>query len=275
MQSKETSGQSRQIQVTGIDVELWEGGLGRPVLLLHPGDGFDPDTPFVQALASRCRLIAPSHPGFGRSALPKHMQTVDDLSYFYLDLIEALGLDQFVILGLSFGGWIAAEIAVKSTSRLAGICLADTVGAKFEGPMTREIADLFSVPQYEQSQLIYHDESRRKQSFAHLPDDVALRMARNHESFCLYGWSPVLNNPKLAGRLHRINVPTHLVWGAQDRVVSPDYGRSWVKAIPGATFDLIEGAGHYPQVEQADRFIASVERFINTLPAQGAGRSTS
>ena len=107
--------------------------------MLHPGDGFDAQAPYVAALASRYRVIAPSCPGFGRSELPKYMRSVDDLSYFYLDLIDALKLHQMIVVGISFGGWLAAEIAVKNTARIAALCLVDTLGAKFSDPMTRDI----------------------------------------------------------------------------------------------------------------------------------------
>jgi pimeloyl-ACP methyl ester carboxylesterase len=267
-----TVGQSRQVRISGVDLEVWESGKSdkaRTVLLLHPGDGFDPAAPHVAALASQFRVIAPSHPGFGRSSRPKSISTVDDLSYLYLDFIEAQGLDQIVVLGLSFGGWIAAEIAVKSTARIAGLCLVDTLGAKFADPMTREIFDLFSVPHYEQARHLYHAPLLQQQTYAHLDDETATRMARNHESFALFGWAPTLHNPKLAGRLHRIKVPTHLIWGAQDRVVPTEYGRKWAQAIPGAAMEVIENAGHYPQVEQADHFVTAVSRFVNSLPARG------
>ncbi len=270
MQTSQPPGTSRQMTLSGVDLELWQRGDGPALLLLHPGDGFDPTAPFVETLASRFTVLAPSHPGFGRSSLPKSMRTVDDISYLYLDLLDALNLRNVLILGLSFGGWIAAEIAVNSTARIAGLCLADTLGAKFSDPMTREIFDLFSVPQYEQARHLYHDAKRQQQTYSHLDDETALRLARNHESFALFGWSPTLHNPKLAGRLHRINVPTHLIWGRQDRVVPVEYGKKWQEAIPHATMDVIENAGHYPQIEQARSFTDSVERFANSLSAATA-----
>src|SRR4051812_25584727 len=104
MHTQTAPGQAPQIQISGTDTELWEGGAGRTILLLHPGDGFDAKAPYVATLASRYRVIAPSCPGFGRSALPKYMKSVDDLSYFYLDLIEALKLDDLLVVGFSFGG---------------------------------------------------------------------------------------------------------------------------------------------------------------------------
>jgi pimeloyl-ACP methyl ester carboxylesterase len=269
MQTSVIAGQSRQVPLSGVDLEVWEGGKGRTVLFLHPGDGFDASAPFIAGLASQFHVIAPSHPGFGRSSLPKSISSVDDLSYLYLDYIETQNLDDIVLLGVSFGGWIAAEIAVKSTAHIAGVCLVDTVGAKFAGPMTSEIFDLFSVPQYEQARHLYHDPTLQQQTYAHLDDATAARLARNHESFALYGWSPTLHSRKLASRLHRIKVPTGIIWGAEDRVVPPDYGRQWKSAIPGASMEVIEQAGHYPHIEQPDRFVASVARFVNSLPAPG------
>jgi len=268
MQTSISAGQSRQIQVSGIDTEVWEAGSGRPLLLLHPGDGFDAAAPYVAALAARHRVIAPSHPGFGRSGLPKWMKTVDDLSYFYLDFMADQNIEDALVVGLSFGGWIAAEIAIKNTTRIAGLCLVDTVGAKFTDPHTREIFDLFSYPQYEQAEWLYHDAGLRKKSYAELSEEESVRMARNHESFCIYGWAPTLHSPRLAQRLHRIDVPTQLIWGAQDRIVSLDYARKWQQAVPGATLEVIDNAGHYPQIEQPQQFVAAVERFAHTLAAR-------
>jgi len=273
MQTKESAGAARQVQIAGVEIELWEGGQGRPLLLLHAGDGFDADAPYVRALAAYYRVIAASHPGFGKSALAPHIKTVDDLSYFYLDLIESQKLTDLIVVGISFGAWIAAEIAVKNTSRIAGLCLTDTVGAKFADALTREIADLFSYPQYEQPQWLYHDEKLRAQTFGHLSDEVAAMLARNHESFCLYAWSPTLHSPRLAHRLHRIDVPTLLIWGAEDRVVPPEYGRKWQQAIPGAKLEIINNAGHYPQIEQPAVYVASIEGFVASLPAPGAKRN--
>jgi pimeloyl-ACP methyl ester carboxylesterase len=257
--------QSRSIQVAGTQVELWEGGAGRPLLLLHPGDGFDPQAPFVAELAARFRVIAPSCPGFGRSERPASMKSVDDLSYFYLDLLETLDLKDVVVVGLSFGGWLAAEVAVKNTSRMAALCLVDTLGAKFAEPMTHEITDLFSYPLYQHPQWIYHDETLRHPNYGDLPEESAVMLARNHESFGLFGWSPTLHSRHLHHRLHRLKLPTQLVWGAQDRIVSVDYGRKWQQAIPGASMVVIEDAGHYPHIEQPSRFVGALEQFVNNL----------
>ena len=100
------------ITVNGIRIDAIERGIGQPLLFLHPGIGIDAKAPVLGYLSRAHRLIVPTHPGFGSSELPKGMSTVDDLAYFYLDLLEALDLREVALVGVSFGAWIAAEIAV-------------------------------------------------------------------------------------------------------------------------------------------------------------------
>src|SRR5262245_27740695 len=100
--------------IAGARIELIERGRGRPLLLLHPAMGIKGSDQAIDHLARSFRVLAPSHPGFGRSDLPRGMNTVDDLAYFYLDVMDALDLRDVVLAGSSFGGWIAAEIAIKS-----------------------------------------------------------------------------------------------------------------------------------------------------------------
>src|SRR5437667_1863631 len=106
------------LTVNGIGIECVEKGRGRPLLFLHPGIGIDGSAPALDRLAERARVIAPSHPGFGASELPRAFTTVDELSYFYLDLLDQLDLKDTIVVGVSLGAWIAAEIAVKSSARL-------------------------------------------------------------------------------------------------------------------------------------------------------------
>ena len=266
MQNQASAFQTRKVQVADTEIEIWQGGVGRTILLLHPGDGFDPDTSYVAELTSRFSVIAPSCPGFGRSAKPPDwMKSVDDLSYFYLDLLEVLDLQDLIVVGLSFGGWLCAEMAVKNTSRIAAMCLVDTLGAKFAAPMTREITDLFSVPLYQHPQWIYHDEKLRSKSYQGLSDEAAEIFARNYQTFGLFGWAPTLHSRHLHHRLHRIGIPTQLIWGAEDRVVSVDYARQWQKALNNVQLTVIDNAGHYPQIEQPQQFVAVLERFVNNL----------
>jgi pimeloyl-ACP methyl ester carboxylesterase len=212
-------------------------------------------------------VIAPSHPGFGRSELPSAMTTVDDLAYFYLDLMEALDLKDTVLAGISFGGWIAAEIAIKSTARVSHLVLADAVGIKLGDREHRDIVDIFATKQSEIDALAYHDPKVAAVDHAAIADDDAQIMFRNREATALYAWSPYMYDPKLAGRLHRIGVPTLVLWGASDRITSPDYGRAYGKLIAGARFELIEAAGHYPHLERPEAFAGKIADFVS--PTRG------
>lgn len=249
-------------EVAGVRIELIERGSGRPLLLLHPAIGIKASDPVINQLARSFRVLVPSHPGFGRSDLPRAMTTVDDLAYFYLDLMEALDLRDLVLAGISFGGWIAAEIAIKSTARISHLVLADTVGIKLGNREQRDIADIFTTKQSELDRLAYHDPRIAAIDHTAISEDDARIMFRNREATALFAWSPYMHDPKLAGRLHRIRVPTLVLWGASDRIASPDYGRAYGKLIGGAQFALIEQAGHYPHLERPDVFTQRIVDFV-------------
>jgi pimeloyl-ACP methyl ester carboxylesterase len=256
-------------EVAGVRLELIERGSGRPLLLLHPEIGIKPTDRAIDELAKSFAVIAPSHPGFGRSELPRAMTTVDDLAYFYLDLMDALDLDGVVLAGISFGGWIAAEIAIKSTARVSHLVLANAVGIKLGDREHRDIVDMFTTKQSEIDALAYHDPKVVAVDHAAIADDDAQIMFRNREATARYAWSPYMYDPKLASRLHRIRVPTLLLWGASDRIASPDYGRAYGRLIPGARFELIEAAGHYPHLERPEAFARMIIDFASTTPARG------
>ena len=247
--------------IAGIRIELVKRGNGRPLLLLHPAIGINSTDVVIDLLGQRFALLAPSHPGFGRSELPPGMTTVDDLAYFYLDVLDALDLRDVILAGVSFGGWIAAEIAIKSTERISHLVLADAVGIKLGDREHRDIVDIFTTKQSEIDRLAYHDPATV--DHASITDEDAQLMFRNREATALFAWSPYMYDPKLAGRLHRIRVPTLVMWGASDRIVTPEYGRAYGKLIAGSRFELIEQAGHYPHLECPNVFARKIVDFVS------------
>jgi pimeloyl-ACP methyl ester carboxylesterase len=164
-------------------------------------------------------------------------------------------------MGFSLGGWIAAEMAVKSTARIGRIILVDAVGVKFGGPESAELADLFSIPPSEAPKLTYHDPK-----FAPDPSSFSdldkLNAQRSFQAFARYAWEPYLHNPKLKQRLHRIDKPALLIWGEHDRIVDAAYGRKFCAAIPGARMVVLPNVGHVPQVEAPEKFDTLVADFI-------------
>jgi pimeloyl-ACP methyl ester carboxylesterase len=249
--------------VDGIRIEMIERGSGRPLLFLHPGIGLSTTAPVLDRLAERTRLIAPSHPGFGGSEQPASFTTIDDLAYFYLDLIDALELENTIVAGVSLGGWIAAEMAVKSCARISHLVLANPVGIKISGRETRDIADIFALTEEQLAELAYFDPAAGKHDYKAMPEAEVRAVARNREATARYGWSPYMHDPKLKQRLHRIRVPTLVLWGTADRIVSQPYGQAYCAAIPGARFQEIERAGHFPHLEQPDEFARRILAFVD------------
>jgi pimeloyl-ACP methyl ester carboxylesterase len=248
--------------VGGIELEVLRRGAGRPVLLLHGMQPVDPRAPFLEALGRHAEIIAPSHPGFGRSARPKDFETVYDLVHFYLEFLETLPHEKLTLMGLSFGGWLAAELAVKCRHRLDGLVLVDAFGIKVSDRETPDILDVFNTSPPEVERRSWHDPKTWTPDLDSLSDEELVIRARGWEALSLYGWNPYMYNPQLKRWLRSITVPTLVVWGASDGIVKPAYGRAYGSLIPGSRFELIERAGHHPEIEQAAAFVDTVVKFL-------------
>ena len=188
-----------------------------------------------------------------------------DLVHLYLDLLETLPHEKVTLLGFSFGGWLAAEIAATCSHRLERLILVDPLGIKLGDRESRDILDLFNTAPAEVQRRTWHDPAKWAPDFNAMSDDAIVVHARNRDALCLYGWQPFMYNPNLPRWLCRIAVPTLLLWGASDGVVTPDYGRAYCDLIPGAKFELIEQAGHHPEIEQPAEFAARVAAFLADL----------
>jgi pimeloyl-ACP methyl ester carboxylesterase len=231
-------------------------------VLLH---GFAPvasDAPFLDDLAQDAEVVAPTHPGFGHSTRPADFDTVYDLVHLYLGLLDRLPYEKVTLMGCSFGGWLAAEIAVTCSHRVGRLVLVDALGIKVSGPATPDILDIFNTSPAEVRRRSWHDPARWAPDFDEMSDAALVAHARNREALCLYAWQPYMYNPQLRRWLGRIGVPTLVLWGASDGVVSPAYGRAYAASIPGARFELIDGAGHHPEIEQAKMFVDRVVAFL-------------
>lgn len=255
-----------RIAVAGLDLQVFEGGSGERLLLLHDYEYVNRWYSFLQALADQGFAVqAPSHPGFGASPLPTGFDSVDDFAYLYLDLLRQSG--PATLVGLGLGGWIAAEIAIRCTHQVQALVLVDALGIKVSDRTTRDIVDTFVLGDDQILEQTWHDPAAGRERMS-LPaigthtEEALVEMLRNRETAALVGWKPFMHNPKLRGRLARIDVPTLVLWGESDRLVQPDYGRAYAAAIPGAEFATLADAGHYPYLEQPEAFVQSVAQFV-------------
>jgi pimeloyl-ACP methyl ester carboxylesterase len=253
----------RTLSIAGAGLDLIERGAGRPLLFLHAGEGLAPERPWLDLLARRYRVIAPWHPGWGNSALIDGMGSVDDLAYLYLDLAAELGLQGAVLVGACFGGWVAAEIMVRSTARFSHLVLLDPLGVKFASREERDIADMHALARGEYLQRAWADPNKGEVDFSRLSESELGAIVRGREAFALYGWKPYMHNPRLKRWLHRIDRPTLLLWGTEDRIVTPSYGENWRRMIPDARLELIPNAGHFPHWEQPQAVVDKLAAFVD------------
>ena len=245
-----------------IELDVVRCGSGRPILVLHGFQTVDPEARFVGLLARHGEVIAPAGPGFGHSPRPKDFDTVYDLVHLYLEVLDNLPGEKATLVGFSFGGWLAAELAVACSHRIDKLVLVDPVGIKISDRETPDILDIFNRSPDEVRRASWHDPERFAPDFNAMSDEALTVYARNREALCLYAWHPYMYNPQLPRWLGRIKVPTLLIWGESDRVVTPDYGRAYSRLIPGSRFELIEAAGHHPEIEQPGMFVERVSRFL-------------
>jgi len=258
--------QAQLVDIHGLKLELIVKGNGPPLLFLHGMEGVEGCAKLIELLARDFRVYAPSHPGFGASELPRAFSTVDDLAYFYLDLLDHFDLRGVTVVGFSLGGWIAAEILVKDSSRAARLILGAPLGLRTANKRAREVTDLFMLDPKEMDATLQVT-SPRKVSLQALPERMLERMARNAEAVCLFGWAPYLSNPKLHLRLHRIKVPTVVLWGEQDRLAPLDYAKKFAGQLKAARLETLAACGHRIYVDCPDLAAATIVNYTQEAHA--------
>ena len=256
------AGSVGRVLIHDIELEVLRCGSGRPLLLLHGMQNLDPASPFLGLLGERFEIIAPSHPGFGGSRRPDGFETMYDLVRLHFSLMDALHLRDVTLMGLSFGGWIAAEMAVAGNHRLDRLILADAFGIKVSDRETPDILDIFNTHPDTVKQKTWHNSARAPDLDA-ASDEALVVRAQNWNALCLYGWNPYMHNPRLKRWLKRVNVPTLVLWGESDGVVTPSYGRTYSELIPSAEFSTIPEAGHHPEIERPEAFAERVLKFLD------------
>jgi pimeloyl-ACP methyl ester carboxylesterase len=253
---------TQRLTVHGIDLEVLRGGDGNPIVLLHGMRSLTAQSRFPALLAAHGAVLAPSCPGFGTSPRPKDFDTTYDLIHLQRAILDAIPGERITLVGLSFGGWLAAEVAAQGHPRLGRLVLVDPVGIKISDPETADILDVFNRSPAEVRRAAWHDPDRFAPDFDAMEDAEIVRYARDWDALCLYTWHPYMYNPQLRGWLNRIAVPALVVWGDSDGIVSPDYGRAYARLIPGAQFATIAACGHHPEIERPEELAALIGSFV-------------
>ena len=259
------------LELTGGRVHLFRGGSGEPVLFLHAAGGAGAWMEFHGQLAGAgFDVIAPDHPGFAMSDDFPLVEAMDDLVYHYLDVLDALGLERVHVVGASFGGWIAAELAVAASHRLRSLTLLSAAGLRLpEHP----VPDIFLMPPPRLLETLFHDPPPVPAAEpGTVPDiDTVLAAYRDTTALARICWTPYLNNPKLERRLHRISVPTLVVAPSDDRLIPVAHAQRYAALIPGARFAEVADCGHAMYFERPAEFAGVVASFLHTAQSALSG----
>jgi pimeloyl-ACP methyl ester carboxylesterase len=252
--------QVSDVRIGDVTIKLHRTGKGPPVLYLHGANGLPQWLPFFDAVADGFELLVPEHPGFGQSDDPPWIRNIPDLAMFYLDFVEAMALERFHLIGHSLGGWLAAEIAIRDRSRLRSLTLMSAAGIRVPGMPS---GDLFIWGVEETLRNIYYDQAIAEAALAVKPTEEQLDiLLKNRFTATKFGWQPRWYNPDLEKWLHRLKLPTLVVWGKDDKIFPHDYADLWMKRLPQARLLKYERCGHVPQVEQMDKLLPELRAFL-------------
>jgi pimeloyl-ACP methyl ester carboxylesterase len=234
-----------------VEVTVQDRDRTRPFLLLHGGGGVATMAGFADLLAERThsRVLLPTHPGFGGTPKSETLTGVADLARAYVTLLEQLDLTDVTVVGNSFGGWLAAEIALVKSPRISGAVIIDGVGIEVDGhPMT----DVSGLSPAELRSFSFHDPSKA-------PVPPGGGTGPSPDVLALIGYTgPAMADPSLAGRLGDIDIPVHVLWGESDGIVTPEYGKAYAAAIPLSTYTVLPRTGHLPQVETPEELLGAL-----------------
>jgi pimeloyl-ACP methyl ester carboxylesterase len=253
--------QERSLLLEGKNIQLFEGGTGSPLLYLH-GAGTFWWMPVHDLLARSFQLYLPVHPGFGNSQGGDEIETIEDVVFHYIALLDLLGIAKVSVIGLSLGGWIAAELALRRPDRVERLVLVNAAGLRVEGAPT---AEFFMATPAQLRPLLFAqpDSDLAKSLIPDVPPPERLEMAlRGREAAARLLWNPHFAQRKLRSRLHRIQTPTLVIWGKQDGLLPLAHGQAFAAGIPNARLVILDGCAHVPPFEQPESFVATVLPFL-------------
>lgn len=238
------------VSVEGLEVRVYRGGAGEPLLYLHSGFGEVGRTAFVARVEERFEVLAPELPGFGGST-PAAWHGPEDAVYFLRCLLDTCAWPPSHVAGSSLGAWLAAELAVWFPERVRSLALFDPVGIKVEG---EPVADIFMASRNRLVEMVFAEvpediEAALGDALAASEGNVLLHFYKAMEGTARIGWNPYLHDPKLRERLGNFSGPATVVWGAADGITTRAYAEAFATALGGARLVVLPGVGHLPVVE--------------------------
>lgn len=250
------------LDIAGRKTQLTVGGEGPPLLYLHSAAGEADWMPFHDLLARHFTLYVPAHPGFADSEGLDSVDDIYDYAWHYADLLAELKLESVPIVGFSLGAWTAVELAILRPNLVSKLVLVDAAGLHVPGsPMAELFIDNFDKVR----NLLFFDPASPvvKQAMPLSLDDARILVwLRAREATARVGWNPYLHNPKLTRHLRRVQCPTLVLWGREDKLIPLAHGEYYAQHIAGAKLEVLDQCGHMLPFEKSEEFVARVSAFV-------------
>ena len=251
--------EERRVGLGEVELRLLRAGRGRPVLVLHHDTGTPDRLPFYDALADRFDVIVPHHPGFGTPERPAWLRHPRDLAALYQWLLADLGIERASLLGLGFGGWIAAEMAALAPRDFHRLVLVGAMGAK---PPEGDIFDQAIVSYIDYAKAGFRDPAAFAKIYGEVSTDQLVAWDLCREMCFRIAWKPYMYSQTLPHLLGGVRAPALVVWGEHDRIVPRSAGERYAGALREARFETIADAGHCVDMEQPAALARLVTPFI-------------
>ena len=264
MSTTSVSWTSATIPIAGVSMQVSRAGAGPPLLVLHHDIGTLDRLPFYDALARRFTVLVPTLPGYDGSQRPDWMRHVRDAAatqqWLLGEIAETRAPGSVSVVGLGFGGWIAAEMASLAPRAFRKLVLVGAMGLK---PERGEIADQAILSYLDYVRLGFTDQKAFDQAFgADPPTPLLEQWDLNREMTFRIAWKPYMYNQTLPHLLGGVATPALVVWGREDRIVPLECGERYAKALPAARLEVLDGAGHFVEIEKPDELAKLVTRFV-------------
>ncbi|SRR6056297_1127767 len=248
-------------KVAGTNVRVREAGSGAPVVILHHDIGTLERLPFYEAMAAQHRVILPIHPGWGMNTeRPEWMRSVRDIAAMYRMHLDAQGIEKAHLIGLGFGGWIAAEMATMAMNDTGKLVLVGAMGVQ---PTEGYIMDMAVYGYLDYARAFFHDKDKFREIYGEPDGDMLENFDISREMCFRTAWKPYMFSHTLPNLLQSMTNETLVVWGEHDQVVPRSSCERYMESLPNAKKEIVAGSGHAVDMEKPDQLAALASGFLN------------
>lgn len=247
-----------------FSLEMQVYGGGEPLLFLHGAGGLMPLEPFLEDLGAHFKVYAPHFPGYGESTGGEHIDDVADAVLFLHELMDELGIPAANLVGHSMGGMLAAEVAAFDVHRATKLVLIAPAGFWID---ETPCPDFFAAELTDIARLLFHDPSSpAARMMTAIPEDfkaletMYVERVKRLAMASKFLWP--IPDRGLKKRAYRIQAPTLLLWGDDDKLIPPAYARQFLSRIKNSRLELIKDAGHMVMYEQRDALVGAIRKFL-------------